>query len=234
MASPYQVFVFGDMNYDFEPSLTVLCELQDNAQVTSFFERTAFALRARIGGLPLAKRASFPKFTTLTELIAKVRSTDAVHPALQKALILVLQFGFFIRYAHSPYSILFGLPPRWRSANVYFPSHFTQAGHVFPTHADTCLTGLCTGLLTAVTVSCCSSLPELIPVAVDSVVLAFRAGLLVEDVRMGIEPSVTKRDSWSVVVPGLKEHVAADALKNYIFEKVLSGSLLRKQRAVKK
>lgn len=105
--------------------------------------------------------------------------------------------------------------------NVCYPSHFTQPGHVYPINADTRLTGLCTGLLTAVTISCCSSLSELVPSAVDSVVLAFRTGLLVEDVRVRIEPSVSKRDSWSVVIPGLKEDVAVEALKNYIFDKVL-------------
>ncbi|KAJ5525439.1 polyketide synthase [Penicillium frequentans] len=194
MESPYQLFVFGDLNYDFEPSLVALCGLQDNAQLTSFFERTAFSLRTHISSLPLAKRAAFPKFTTLSELLAKLRSTDAVHPALQQALILVLQFGSFIH-------------------------HFTQPGRVYPTHADTHLTGLCTGLLTAVTISCCSSLSELVPSAVDSVVLAFRTGLLVEDVRVRIEQSASKRDSWSVVIPGLEKNVAIEALKNYIIDK---------------
>lgn len=111
MASPYQLLVFGDLNYDFETSLAVLCGLQDNAQLTSFFERTAFALRAHISSLPLAKRAAFPKFTALSELLAKVRRADVVHPALQKALILVLQFGSFIRYASRLDLLLYGLFP---------------------------------------------------------------------------------------------------------------------------
>ncbi|KAJ5794563.1 polyketide synthase [Penicillium paradoxum] len=200
MASPCQLLVFGDLNYDFVPGLGVLCGLDDNALLTSFIERTAFALRAQISSLPLAKRAAFPKFTTLRELLAKVRTTNVVHPALQKALILVVQFGSFIR-------------------------RFTQPGRVYPTNADTRLTGLCTGLLTAVTISCCSSLSDLIPSAVDSVVLAFRAGLLVEEVRVRIEPSVSKAGSWSVVIPGLKEDVALEALEKYILDKVLSDNM---------
>lgn len=96
--SPYQALVFGDLNHDFDTNLRILCGLHDNPLLKSFFERTAFALRAQIGSLSPAKRALFPKFTTLSELHAKVRVADVVHPALQKALVLVMQFGLFIRY----------------------------------------------------------------------------------------------------------------------------------------
>ena len=100
---------------------------------------------------------------------------------------------------------------------------FTEPGHVYPTNADTLLTGLCTGLLTAVTISCCSSLPELITSAVDSVVVGFRIGLLSEDVRLRIEPAASLGGSWSVVIPGLKEDAATEALQRYITDKVLSS-----------
>ncbi|KAJ5347272.1 hypothetical protein MYU51_004319 [Penicillium brevicompactum] len=192
--SPYQVLVFGDLNHDVDTNLRILCGLHDNPLLKSFFERTAFALRAQIGSLSPAKRALFPKFTTLSELHAKVRVADVVHPALQKALVLVMQFGLFIR-------------------------RFTEPGHVYPTNADTLLTGLCTGLLTAVTISCCSSLPELIPSGVDSVVVGFRIGLLSEDVRLRIEPAASLGGSWSVVIPGLKEDAATEALQRYITDK---------------
>lgn len=96
--SPHQALVFGDLNHDFDSSLRVLFRVHDNPILISFFERTEFALRAQIGSLSPSKRAGFPKFTTLSELHARVRVADVVHPALHKALILVMQFGLFIRY----------------------------------------------------------------------------------------------------------------------------------------
>ena len=63
--------------------------------------------------------------------------------------------------------------------------------------------GLCTGALAAAAVSCSRSTLELIPMAVDAVIVAFRTGTHVTDVAQRIEPSDMSDQSWSIIVPGL-------------------------------
>ncbi|EED15770.1 polyketide synthase, putative [Talaromyces stipitatus ATCC 10500] len=193
MSSIYQLYVFGDLNNDFDSSLRALCKSQGNPLLVSFLDRAAFALRAEIGALPLAQRSVFPSFTTLPELLAKLQSDSVPHPALETALVCVLQFASFIKY-------------------------ISQAGQLYPTNANERLTGLCTGLLTAVTVSCCRSLSELIPLAVHTVIIALHTGFLVNAVRLRIELSGNASDSWSMVIPGLKEDPAIAVLEKFSSE----------------
>ena len=62
--------------------------------------------------------------------------------------------------------------------------------------------GLCTGALAAAAVSCSRSLLELIPIAVDAVIIAFRTGMLVMDVAQRVEPLDASDRSWSIIVAG--------------------------------
>lgn len=63
--------------------------------------------------------------------------------------------------------------------------------------------GLCTGALAAAAVGCSRSTLELIPIAVDAVIVAFRTGMYVTDVAQRVESSDASNQSWSVIVPGL-------------------------------
>ena len=70
--------------------------------------------------------------------------------------------------------------------------------------ANTSLVGLCTGLLSAAAVACCQSITDLVPLAVHTALVAFRAGICIAEVRDRIEdqkegPPVP----WSVLIPGL-------------------------------
>ncbi|KAH8585531.1 hypothetical protein B0O99DRAFT_154018 [Bisporella sp. PMI_857] len=61
--------------------------------------------------------------------------------------------------------------------------------------------GLCTGALVAAAVSCSRNTLELIPLAIDAVVVAFRTGLRVTDAARRVEPS---DKTWSIIVPSLE------------------------------
>ena len=69
--------------------------------------------------------------------------------------------------------------------------------------------GLCTGALAAAAVSCSRSTLELIPLAVEAVILAFRTGMHVTDVAQRVEPSGASDRSWSLIVPGVEVGEAA-------------------------
>lgn len=75
------------------------------------------------------------------------------------------------------------------------------------------LLGLCTGALAAAAVSCSRSILELVPMAVNAVIIAFRTGTHVTDVAHRVEPSDTLDGSWSLIVSGLESSVAA--VKSY-------------------
>ncbi|KAB2579259.1 Non-reducing polyketide synthase pks27 [Lasiodiplodia theobromae] len=189
MAHNIQVLLFGDVTCDYHAGLRSLVARKDNPVLTSFFERVTFALRAEIGKLPFSDRDGFVKFTTFVELLTRLNNAKIRHHALEKALTCVHQFASFI-------------------------SHCAQPGTSYPDASSTRIVGLCTGLLTGAAVSCTQSLTELIPVAVQTVVLAFRTGLVVADVRDRIDMGQPDR-SWSIMIPGLSGTAAAPYLDEF-------------------
>lgn len=53
---------------------------------------------------------------------------------------------------------------------------------MYPESSSSCLVGICIGSLAAAVIGCAGSLSELLPLAVQTVVLSFKAGLLASDV----------------------------------------------------
>jgi hypothetical protein len=74
---------------------------------------------------------------------------------------------------------------------------------------------LCTGALAAAAISSCKTLSELLPAAVQTVLISFRLGLCVVDVRNRLELASDNSASWSMVVPGLTAEAAATGLKEF-------------------
>lgn len=67
----------------------------------------------------------------------------------------------------------------------------------YPSASNSVAAGLCTGSLAAAAITSCQSLADLLPVAVQTVRVAFRAGLCVYRAAIAIEPS---DDPWSLVI----------------------------------
>nr|BAW18768.1 topopyrone polyketide synthase [Phoma sp. BAUA 2861] len=198
MAASGKAIVFGDLTFDSVSHLGSFVSRKDNTLLVSFFERVAFALRAEIGALPASAREGFVKFTEFQELIARVRKSTSPHPAIGKALACTYQFATYI-------------------------SHFTAPERQYPS-ADTRLIGLCTGLLTAAAVSCSQSLTDLIPLAVHTVLIAFRTGLLVAEIRDGIEAPKDVPKAWSILAPGLSSHDAVPLVYRFNKDKGLPST----------
>ncbi|KAE8371763.1 beta-ketoacyl synthase [Aspergillus bertholletiae] len=185
-----QIIVFGDLTCDSVAGLRALLAVKDNPLLVSFFERVIFVLRQKIGLLPFSQRQHFVRFTTFEELIARVQRSTCPHPALEKALACTYQLACFIR-------------------------QYTSPGQRYPSTRHTYLVGLCTGLLSAVAVGCCESITDLLPLATHTVLIAFRTGLLVADVRNRLEPQIGPPAAWSVLIPGLQGDTATLTLQRY-------------------
>lgn len=79
---------------------------------------------------------------------------------------------------------------------------YSQANSQRACADNTRVLGLCTGALAAAAISCSRDTLELIPLAVDAVVVAFRTGKRVTDVATGIEPLDASDSSWSTIIAG--------------------------------
>ena len=87
---------------------------------------------------------------------------------------------------------------------------------------ESCVVGLSTGLLAAAVVALSPTIPALMPLAVEAVLIAFRVGLYVKTAARNIEISSTHDDdsSWSYVVPGQTQPEAQTVLDNFHQDKV--------------
>lgn len=78
------------------------------------------------------------------------------------------------------------------------------------------MVGLCTGSLAAAAISTSRTLFELVPAAIEAVLVAFRTGLRSVEVRQDIEPNAQNTSSsWSMTV-AMQEEQASLALRNHV------------------
>ena len=96
------------------------------------------------------------------------------------------------------------------------PARFHGDGsRPFPCSSDTVVLGLCTGSLAAAAISTSTNILDLLPVAVEAVLIAFRIGLRSIEVRDDIERgSQSASPVWSVIV-GMEENRALTELNAF-------------------
>lgn len=75
-------------------------------------------------------------------------------------------------------------------------------------------------MLAAAAVSCCHSLSDLVPLATETVKIAFRTGLCVSEVRCRVQQREDTTSSWSALVPGLAAEAANAYIEKYSVENV--------------
>ena len=80
---------------------------------------------------------------------------------------------------------------------------------------DNCVVGLCAGLFAAIAITSAPSLPALIPIAVQMVLVAFRTGLYVTSMAEQLENVEDVPQSWSYAVPDISEERATEALTDF-------------------
>ena len=99
-----QVFLFGDLTVSFEDDLRQLLHVKGNGALSSFLDQVSFALREEFGKLSATKQDLLPNFTTLVDLLFKLREAEGA-PALKSALLCLYQIGQFIRYGTKSYPL---------------------------------------------------------------------------------------------------------------------------------
>ena len=82
-------------------------------------------------------------------------------------------------------------------------------------HDHTFLVGLCSGLFAAAAITSTPSLSALVPVAVQAVLMAFRTGRHVATMAERLSPPVQHSQSWTYILPGVKEEQARSTLEEF-------------------
>ncbi|KAI9712188.1 MAG: Type I Iterative PKS [Chrysothrix sp. TS-e1954] len=180
MADNFTLYLFGDQTLDIQPYLKDLRRHEDNPILEAFLQKAYDALREEVHRLSKETRDDLPRFTCIDDIIFR-KAWGARCVPLDMAVTCLYQLGTFI-------------------------SRVDSAHYSFDTSR---VLGLCTGTLAAAAVSCSRDTLELIPAAVDAVVIAFRVGLLVADVAHRLEPLHTSERNWLIFVPGLESPEAA-------------------------
>lgn len=101
-----------------------------------------------------------------------------------------------------------------------FYSHYGDLGHAYPSSSDSVIIGLCTGLLPSAAVSSSKTVGELIPIAVETVVLALQLGLCVHTVRKLVDTGNSSSSSWSALVSGINEGEALEKIRELSSQRV--------------
>ena len=99
-------------------------------------------------------------------------------------------------------------------------SYYGDLGHEYPSSSNGAIIGLCTGLLPSAAVSCSKTVGELLPVAVETVVLALRLGLCVLSVQKLVDAGNSTSPSWSALVSGISETEVLNKIQEFSSQQV--------------
>ncbi|PNS21559.1 beta-ketoacyl-acyl-carrier-protein synthase II [Sphaceloma murrayae] len=199
MAGPTRVYVFGDQTFDIADLLTKLLHTYDDPVLTDFIERSTAALKREVARLGRDKQQDCPPFATLVDLIPRWR-TSTLNPALCQALTCICQIAAFMR------------------------EHGAQ-GQTYPLAKDTCLSGLCTGSLSAVAASCAKSASDLLTLGVQTIKIAFRVGACAWDFGLRLSASrdeAGRYQSWTAALAGVTYDEVAAIVKEFAAERSLA------------
>ncbi|KAL4912427.1 ketoacyl-synt-domain-containing protein [Aspergillus aurantiobrunneus] len=192
------MLLFGDQTTAFEPVLHTLVHVKSHGTLTDFFDRVCFYLRRYVGSLPSHQQDWFPYFTTMIDLFAQHESMYGA-PALKFTLLCVTELAQFIHY-------------------------FGQGSRSYPPPDTTYLVGACTGSLAAAAISTSRSLAELLPAAVETVIVAFRVGLRCLTLRHDLGSPVSgEPKAWSAVV-GAQHPDAAQLVARFNTDRALHAA----------
>ncbi|KAM3073539.1 hypothetical protein ACMFMG_004567 [Clarireedia jacksonii] len=190
MRNQGRLYLFRDQTTDFVPGLRQLLRVKDSPLLLSFLEKTHIALRRELSQQTREIQELFPRFSRIVDLLSKYSTEDDSAPILASTLTVIYQLGSFIDY-------------------------YGDGSKQYPTSQSHIMLGLCTGQLAACTVASASNINELVNLAVDAVVIAFRTGLQVTRTRELLENGPEKNKEWAYIVPKLQVDLAASRIEQF-------------------
>ncbi|KAI9739232.1 MAG: Type I Iterative PKS [Cirrosporium novae-zelandiae] len=164
--------------------LHVHSKKQAHSILASFLDQATFALRDEVQKLPRVSKALVPHFESISNLAdnAELRK-GPLGGAVEGMLLCVFELATFIGY------------------HECHPNDYN-----FST-SNSCLVGMGMGLLASAAVSLCHNLADIAFVGAEVVRIAFRLGVVVDEVSQNLEPREigSAPDSWACVVSDIDE-----------------------------
>jgi hypothetical protein len=188
MPDHLKLYLFGDQTFHVHPHFKSLLQSRDNPVLDDLLVKAYNVIRTELHKMPLQFKYDLPRFTCLEDLVLWRQDGKRCVP-LDMAITCLYQLGAFISQAD---------PDDFAADKVR-------------------LVGLCTGALAAAAVSCSRSILDLVPLAIHSIVVAFRVGLLVTDCARRLTLPLENDQSWSIIVP---RSTAAEAVDHFCSQTV--------------
>ncbi|PKS07657.1 hypothetical protein jhhlp_006263 [Lomentospora prolificans] len=191
MADKMAFLLFGDQSLDTHGFLAEFCR-QGNPSILAkaFLERASHALREEVDRLTKLERANIPSFKTLYQLNEKYYAQHQKHPGIDSALLCIAQLAHYIDRVEKE-------PEDWTA------------------HNQTFFIGFCTGLFAASAIASTPTVSTLIPLAIQTVLLAFRTGAYVGALAERLCPPSAQAEPWTMIFSGVGEEEASIALSNH-------------------
>ncbi|KAK4227269.1 hypothetical protein QBC38DRAFT_499531 [Podospora fimiseda] len=173
--SELNLYLFGDQTFTIQPHLQhLLARTSTILPLYELLSKAYSAIRTELYTLPPHVRDDLPRFTCLQDLLLwdPAQAGRSCLP-LDMALTTLYHLGSFVSEPVGFYGS--------RNSRVV---------------------GLCTGAFAAAAVSCSTNTYELVPLAVDAIIAAFRTGILVTEVARRVVGPREVDSSWAVLVAG--------------------------------
>lgn len=101
MANQLNVYLFGDQTFEVSTKLPPLLHSKTSPLLEVFFEQAYLRLRSEISQLPARDRDTFPRFSSIAELLAWRNVQETLHQPIETVLTCIYQFAQFIRFVAS-------------------------------------------------------------------------------------------------------------------------------------
>lgn len=194
---PFRIYAFGDQTYDIEGILSDLVHARNDPLLSDFLERSSGLLKREVASLNHAQVTDCPRFSKIVDLLPYWRA-GTLNPALSQALTSICQLGTFLH------------------------GHGIAGEKPYPTAEDACLTGLCTGHICAAAVSCATNVVELLPLAIETVAVAFRVGACAWETgsQLVANPRPGSFPSWTAALYGINVEDLRQRIDKFVADTV--------------
>ncbi|KAK3301404.1 polyketide synthase [Chaetomium fimeti] len=180
--------LFGDQSLDSHSFLAQFYRQSKHGELARvFLQQANHALVGAVEKLPTLERATLPEFRNLRQLNERYHNAPLKHAGIDAALLTISQLAHYLDHAEK------------HCGDITQPRN---------TH----LIGLCSGLWAASAISIAPSLPDLVHVGVQTVLLAFKTGSYVHAVAQRLNPASERTENWTYIFSALSVEDATEKL----------------------
>jgi naphtho-gamma-pyrone polyketide synthase len=179
-----------------------------NPVLLTLFADVYAVLKTEIAHLSPARRAGLPQSSTLIELLKYHCSSKRRSTALDSAFVCLYQIASFLRSVSD-------IVRPWLRDRLTKSSHSGGESLHYHNGQRTLNVGICVGLLAASAISCSHDLSDLASITPEIVAIAFRLGLVAQEMLDRNQVDTDSTTSCSVVIANVDQDTAAELIQTY-------------------